>query len=394
MARVKSADKDYKKKEPLLTPLRRVAKEKDEVDKNIDEVMPFSKDAPRETTPVKVAPGSVEEKTLQKDIAKEQTIANAEKPSVEAKAEEKMKEEEKLDPNAEEEKSFEEGGDEFMDDASYENEEEPTIENVRNRLTGRENSRETPNENDRPKMEKGFTQALAYFGPRLFAQLAGGNSAAEATDKIMKGFEGYQRGEKQDEQKDRELDIKDKAASRQAPEDKEQSLAERKFSYKKQQDMLKRQQEEAKLDQETQSKQFNQAQKLEKFDKALKGLIDEKGNIKGGVTGLFDSTLGAGWDKITGGKDRATRLLLEELKVQEGVAKTALLAGQISDREYKSLVEKPAPSEYDDEKTWVRWLQANREVASKIDPSSKNYLDAVGSKSSGGSSVLNKYGLK
>jgi hypothetical protein len=381
MARLKVGDKYGNQREPLLSPLRRVVKEKDEADKAVDFVMPFAKDAPRETV---VAPGSKEETQLQKEVDTEQTVANAQKETPSEKAEEKMEapEEEKDD-------------DEFMDDASYENEDVPDLDRVTNRLKGNEKPREMKPE-DRGKLEKGFGQALAYFGPRLFAQLAGGNDAAAATDRIMKGFEGFQSGQRKLGQTDRELDIKEEAAKKVPAEAQGKSLEQEKFEYKKAQDTMKRQEEMAKLDQETRVKQFEVKQQMDKYDQALKGLMTKEGKIKGGVTGLFDATLGAGWDKITGGKDRRTRLLLTELQVDSGVARTAKLAGQISDKEFKALVKDPAPSEYDSEETWVRWIQDQKAITSKINPGAENYLRNVGgeSSSSKSSSLLNKYGLK
>lgn len=377
-----------KEREPLLSPLRRVVKEKDEADKAVDFVMPFAKDAPRETeVEPEVAPGSKEERVLQQTIDKEQTVANAEKQT----PSEKVQEEETKTADEEEKDD-----DEFMDDASYENEEEPTAEDIQERIKGNQPGRD-PRPEDRGKLEEGFGQALAYFGPRLFAQLAGGNDAAAATDKIMKGFEGFQSGQRKLGQTDRELDIKEQEAKKVPAQTQQESLAERKFEYQKAQDTIKRQEEVAKLDQETKVKQFEVDQQISKYDQALKGLLTKEGKIKGGVTGLFDATLGAGWDKITGGKNRRTRLLLNELKVDSGVARTAKLAGQISDKEYASLVDKPAPTEYDSEETWVRWIQDQKAIASKINPSAENYLNNIGankSSSGGSSSLLNKYGLK
>lgn len=398
MARIEIGDryKDKNKKEPLLTPLKRVAAEKDSADKTIDEVMPFAKDVPGETTvEPKVAPGSKEEVALQKSVDTEQTMANADKRTP---SQQVVKEEQDAEAKQRQEEE-EKDDDEFMDDASYENEDVPDLQKIQNRLQGNEKPREMKPE-DRQGIEKGFSQALTYFGPRLFAQLAGGNSAADATDRIMKGFEGFQTGQRQLGQKDRELDIKDKKTQVQPGQDPAQSLAERKFEYQKAQDVVKRQDEMAKLDQTTRVKQFEVDQQISKYDQALKGLMTPEGKIKGGITGLFDSTLGAGWDKLTGGKDRRTRLLLNELKVDSGVARTAKLSGQISDKEFQALVNDPAPTQYDSEETWVRWIQDQKAITSKINPSSENYLKNVGgdegspSKSKNSSSLLNKYGLK
>ena len=88
-----------------------------------------------------------------------------------------------------------------------------------------------------------------------------------------------------------------------------------------------------------------------------------------GVTGIFDSTLFAAFDSITGSPDRARRLLLEKLRVDDALLRIAQTKGAISNKEM-DLFLAPAPSMYDQENVWRKWItdrqKALRAVRSRL----------------------------
>jgi len=108
---------------------------------------------------------------------------------------------------------------------------------------------------------------------------------------------------------------------------------------------------------------------LKESVKAIDTKVDEMETAKealkkGGVTGLFDATIGAGIDKVKGNPERATRMLLDKLKVDDALLRIANTKGAISDSEMKLFLA-PAPSNFDDEKTWIAWLDNKMKIANK-----------------------------
>jgi hypothetical protein len=101
------------------------------------------------------------------------------------------------------------------------------------------------------------------------------------------------------------------------------------------------------------------------MDRAM-GFLTQEG---ASVTGLLDSTLFAAFDRATGNPDRARRLLLEKLRVDDALLRIAQTKGAISNKEM-DLFLAPAPSMYDDESTWVTWItdrqKALRAVRSRL----------------------------
>jgi len=101
------------------------------------------------------------------------------------------------------------------------------------------------------------------------------------------------------------------------------------------------------------------------MDRAM-GFLTQEG---ASVTGLLDSTLFAAFDRATGNPDRARRLLLEKLRVDDALLRIAQTKGAISNKEM-DLFLAPAPSMYDDESTWITWItdrqKALRAVRSRL----------------------------
>lgn len=194
--------------------------------------------------------------------------------------------------------------------------------------------------------QKGLTQfqkALSYFGPRLIAQLVGGNDALATTDAVMRGFESMQQ-----EDADRQMRadaIRDRQTqqtkSQQARIDAAKSRANAKLAGEtlKQQEAL----EQQLADSEASIREFQE------LDQAL---------AQGGLTGPLDANLGK-LERMfgTGGKKPSYRLRLEKLKVNEGLANIAKTKGAISDREMKLFLS-PAPVLSDDESLWRDWIRA------------------------------------
>ena len=104
-------------------------------------------------------------------------------------------------------------------------------------------------------------------------------------------------------------------------------------------------------DQDTQNRIGQIDEALFDMDRAM-GFLTEEGSS---VTGLLDSTLFAAFDRATGNPDRARRLLLEKLRVDDALLRIAQTKGAISNKEM-DLFLAPAPSLYDDESVWVQWI--------------------------------------
>ena len=118
-------------------------------------------------------------------------------------------------------------------------------------------------------------------------------------------------------------------------------------------------------DQDTQNRIGQIDEALFDMDRAM-GFLTQEG---ASVTGLLDSTLFAAFDRATGNPDRARRLLLEKLRVDDALLRIAQTKGAISNKEM-DLFLAPAPSMYDDESTWITWItdrqQALRSVRSRL----------------------------
>jgi hypothetical protein len=107
----------------------------------------------------------------------------------------------------------------------------------------------------------------------------------------------------------------------------------------------------------------------------------------GGVTGLFDATIGAGWDKLIGNdKQQNARMLLQKLRVDDTLLRIAQTKGAISNKEM-DLFLSPSPDLTDQESVWIRWIedreQALMRVRSRlsggqtVDPSEQASADQV-----------------
>ena len=107
--------------------------------------------------------------------------------------------------------------------------------------------------------------------------------------------------------------------------------------------------------------QFDQT--LDNFEKAY-GYLEQ-----GGLTGLFDGTLGAMWDSATGNPEAGRRLLLERLRVDDMLLRVAQTKGAISNKEME-IFAKPAPAMTADESVWKAWvmerIEAIRSVRNKL----------------------------
>ena len=101
-------------------------------------------------------------------------------------------------------------------------------------------------------------------------------------------------------------------------------------------------------------------QSLGDMDRALAGIRG------GGVTGLFDGTIKAWWDSLTGSPRAKTRLLLQKLKVDDTLLRIAQTKGAISNKEM-DLFMSPAPTVgLDQEETWAAWINERKKALQDI----------------------------
>jgi len=101
-------------------------------------------------------------------------------------------------------------------------------------------------------------------------------------------------------------------------------------------------------------------QSLGDMDRAIMGIKN------GGVTGLFDGTIRAWWDSLTGDPKAKTRLLLQKLKVDDTLLRIAQTKGAISNKEM-DLFMSPAPSvALNQESTWIDWIKDRQQALQKI----------------------------
>ena len=143
-------------------------------------------------------------------------------------------------------------------------------------------------------------------------------------------------------------------------------------------------------------------QTLFDMDRAL-GLLQE-----GGVTGPFDAFVADVFDRAAGSPDRASRLLLQKLRVDDAMLRVAQTKGAISNKEMELFLA-PAPSLADQEDVWIEWIrsrqEALRQVRSRLstgtsvaDPASATQVDQFAGQNQGNislseddQSLVNKY---
>lgn len=208
--------------------------------------------------------------------------------------------------------------------------------------------------------QKGLTQfqkALGYFGPRLIAQLVGGNEALATTDKIMKGFEGMQ-------EQEAERDVK-----REAIQSREGIVQDR-IDRAEQQAAAKLTGESAQETEQIQQQLRDSEASIREFQELDAALAE------GGLTGPMDAMIGK-LERMgikEGGKKPSYRLRLEKLKVNEGLANIAKTKGAISDREMKLFLS-PAPSLTDDESVWRDWIKSKMMMEQELNRRLSNRLN-------------------
>jgi hypothetical protein len=192
----------------------------------------------------------------------------------------------------------------------------------------------------------------------------------ELTDKTLKGFD-------ETVGKSREAMLKEGKEKEMTPYQKKRiEFQEEKF----------RREDEA-LARETQAEVGKEDEELVKAIEAAEQTLDEFAQIdtalKGdeGITGAWDYYVkGTKEDKMPGQSDAAAkrsniRKMMEQLKVDEGLANTAETKGAISDLEFKILL-KPAPSMTDQEKGWQEWIAKRARILSKAHTNLKKGLRA------------------
>jgi len=114
---------------------------------------------------------------------------------------------------------------------------------------------------------------------------------------------------------------------------------------------------------EAQSEITNFDATLDNFEKAAGFLKD------GGLTGLFEGTVGRAFNRLTGDEDANKQLLLERLRVDDLLLRVAQTKGAISNKEME-IFAAPAPKFTDDDPVWEAWvkerIQAIRSVRNKL----------------------------
>ena len=124
-------------------------------------------------------------------------------------------------------------------------------------------------------------------------------------------------------------------------------------------------------------------QSLGDMDRALAGIKD------GGVTGLFDGTIRAWWDSLTGSPKAKTRLLLQKLKVDDTLLRIAQTKGAISNKEM-DLFMSPAPTVgLDQEETWAAWINERKKALQDIKARLTGNMQVVPSQQASQSQIFN-----
>ena len=228
----------------------------------------------------------------------------------------------------------------------------------------------TEKDKERKKMDDGFKDALLYFGPRLGALILGGTEAAELTDKALKGFD--------------ETVGKSREAMLKEGEEKEMSPYQ-KSRIKIQEEKFRREDEEYAREQEgiASKEDSSLLQSIESTEQTLDEFaqIDTALQDDEGLVGAWDYFVkGSKEDMMPGQSDRHAkrsniRRMMEQLKVDEGLANTAKTKGAISDLEFKILM-KPAPKMFHQEKGWRDWIAKRARILSKMHTNLKKGLRA------------------
>jgi len=205
----------------------------------------------------------------------------------------------------------------------------------------------------RDSLDTQFKDAMSYFGPRLVAQLFGGNSAMAMTDKIMSGFEGYQA---------RQLAAKEHAEDRKFLMDQRkkgvtpQSTADRRLAF-----------EQKKYEEEKEEKSREKIEKqqtsMEDINQTIQQTTDAMKDLK-----LFPKSVGyfAGseqfrtLDKMSDDADavgrEGTRFKLQTIFDSKALEKLQKLTGQKSDFELR-FAQKAVPTLRSSKKVIDEWLQ-------------------------------------
>ena len=161
---------------------------------------------------------------------------------------------------------------------------------------------------------------------------------------------------------------------------------------------LKAYQAALKADQKNAKQLRADQEQIGQIDQTMSDMTRAKAALRnGGVTGLWDATVGAGWDKLVGNdREQNARMLLQKLRVDDTLLRIAQTKGAISNKEM-DLFLSPSPELTDQEGVWVRWIedreQALMRVRSRlsggqtVDPSeqaSSSQVDQFGSQVSTG----------
>lgn len=124
-------------------------------------------------------------------------------------------------------------------------------------------------------------------------------------------------------------------------------------------------------------------QSLADMDRAIVGIKD------GGVTGLFDGTVRAWWDSLTGDPKAKTRLLLQKLKVDDTLLRIAQTKGAISNKEM-DLFMSPAPSVgLDQENVWTDWINERKQALQRIKQRLLGNMQVIPSQQASQSQIIN-----
>lgn len=219
--------------------------------------------------------------------------------------------------------------------------------------------KETPEE-ERETLTQGFQDALLYFGPRLGAMILGGSEAAEITDQTLQGFEAHQAGLQNRRLKERDMKLREQRGQEDDP----------RLAYRKERDRIQdqrfRAQQDATIEKERQEKQASiddiNAQ-IERLNRAESYLSDPNvvGPV-GGTVGKYADKFGIAGER--GQRRQAARKFLQEIRVDEGLKKSIILKGAISDKEFATLFS-GVPDLSDDDPVWKTWFAERKAILNK-----------------------------
>jgi hypothetical protein len=189
----------------------------------------------------------------------------------------------------------------------------------------------------RDSLDTQFKDAMSYFGPRLVAQLFGGNSAMAMTDRIMSGFEGYQARQlaAKERAEDREFQLQQR--ERQLATGDMGTTADRRLAFEKQ-----------KYQEEKELKAGKELEEKESAAAQINDMVAEIDNVKAEL-GKFPGSVGfiggsdmmrrmdeASGDMTSSAKEDVRRRLLT-LTVEQTLENAAKLKGPISEKELNFL---------------------------------------------------------